>query len=181
MPSTDRLRRHKRKNASGNAKAVDGRQLAPLDSMEESHSLQISPTQLTEVDLQAQATMKQACDSGSTRSHRDAQTSGDHRNVQLLASPESQGPNKDAPKLKGNETKKEVSKRYLMAEDGPWNTLSLSSDEDSGWIRIHRDDYEAGRHAVSDNGHDVSQEDAGACIEDDYVNLDEEDWRLDEE
>ncbi|OTA03682.1 hypothetical protein A9Z42_0041750 [Trichoderma parareesei] len=178
MPSNDRLRRHKRRNASGRAKTSTERQLAPVDHMEESQILEISPTQLTEIDLKPQATMKQACDAGSTQTPRDAPTSGDHRNAERLASPETKRRNKDAPKPKDNEIKKGVSQGYLMAEDGPWNTVSLSSDEDSGWVRIHRDDYEAEWHAVSHNGHDVSQKDAGACNEDDYVNLVEEDWEL---
>ncbi|KAH0490092.1 hypothetical protein TgHK011_001575 [Trichoderma gracile] len=181
MPSNDRLRRHKRRHASGAARTSIERQLTPVDHMEESQILEISPTQLTEIDMKPQATMKQACDSGSTQSHRDAQRSCDHRHVEPLASPEAKGENKDASKPKDKEIKKGVSQGNLMAEDGPWNTVSLSSDEDDGWIKIHWDDYEAERHAVSDNGHDVSQEDAGACIEDDYVNLEEEDWALDEE
>lgn len=151
MPSTNHPRRHRRRNASGSAKPVNERQLAPAANIEESQILEVLPTQLTEVDLKPKTAMEQACDSGPTQSHRNAQTSGDHRNVESLASPETKGQNKDAPKLKDNEIKKKVSQGNLMAEAGPWNTVSLSPDEESGgWIKITRDDYEAERHAVSD-------------------------------
>ncbi|PTB62171.1 hypothetical protein BBK36DRAFT_1172730 [Trichoderma citrinoviride] len=149
MPSTNRLRRHKRKNASGGAKSVVERQPVQIDNTEEPHLFDL-PDSLTVVDLKSQRTMKQAWNSVSTRISRDARTSGDHRKVEHLAATETKRQNKDAPEPKGNEIKKGASQGNLMAEDGPWNSVLLSSDEErSGWTKINRDDCEAEQHAVT--------------------------------